>query len=182
MYFLLVIVVSCLLAESKTALAAPDIRGRDLGAAGARDRAFHESARHESFARHASRLLPRQTAPLPVTTVAECDTYDGFFYITPGNYTWQLQCTTNYDGSIISQSDAASLAACIDACVQYNAATTSGACLGVNFNAANHAAAGLCTQYSDVQDLLLASEEGSKRAPTSQYHALSVDVVPFRGA
>jgi hypothetical protein len=123
--------------------------------------------------------LPRQTAPLPVTTVAECDTYDGYFYITPGNYTWQLQCTTNYVGDIISQSDAASYSACIDACVQYNADIAPRACLGINFNAASRTAVGLCTQYSDVQELLLASEDGGKRAPRSQYQALSVNIAPF---
>lgn len=108
-------------------------------------------------------LNSRQTAPLPIAPTAQCDQYDGYFYVSSSNYTWQLQCTTNYIGSVISTENANSLAACIENCAAFNVANEPGSCLGINFNAANDAAVGQCTQYSDVQDLLLASEEGSKK-------------------
>ncbi|KIW15475.1 hypothetical protein PV08_05521 [Exophiala spinifera] len=161
MYIPLVTVAAYCVAAFQPALATVHLKVRDLQAAGLRDATFRHSIRGGSSVKDIHRLESRQTAPLLVAPTAECDQYDGCFYVSSGNYTWQLQCTTNYIGSIISTDNADSLAACIESCVTFNAANEPGACLGINFNAANHAAVGQCTQYSDVQDLLLASEEGN---------------------
>jgi len=97
--------------------------------------------------------------------------YDGYFYATPQNYTWQLQCTTNYEGDIVSVENTANFSACITACIDHNRATSPGACLAVTFNGPNDGTVGSCTLWSDISNVLLAYEEGSKYLPFSQIHA-----------
>jgi hypothetical protein len=96
--------------------------------------------------------------------------YDGYFYVTPRNYTWQLQCTTNYEGDILSVGDTANFSKCINACIDHNRATAPGVCLAVTFNGPNDGAVGSCTLWSDIFNTLLAYEEGSKHLPIPQIH------------
>lgn len=117
-------------------------------------------------------LLTLPVAPkrhAPITTVPQCDLYDGYFYVTPQNYTWQLQCTTNYEGNIVSEGDTADFGQCISTCAAYNQATLPGACLAVTFNGPNNGAVGMCTLWSDIFNVLLAYEEGSKHPQFLDY-------------
>ncbi|EXJ70615.1 uncharacterized protein A1O5_06686, partial [Cladophialophora psammophila CBS 110553] len=102
----------------------------------------------------------RQSSP-PLTTDPDCTVYDGYFYVTPRNYTWQLQCSNTYDGVILAQTtDTTDLGSCIEECVNYNRLNTPGACLAVTFNGAYATADTVCTQFSDVTSVGIASEEG----------------------
>lgn len=106
---------------------------------------------------------PQQSdsAPPPTTTVAQCDEYDNYFYVTPENYTFQLQCETNYDGPQITQYyPMTNLTLCIESCVAYNLRSPPKICRGVNFNAAFGSADGQCTLYSQVTDEEVADEDG----------------------
>lgn len=105
-------------------------------------------------------LHPRQSPP--ITTVAQCDQYDGYFYLTPQHYTWQLQCATNYYGDIISQSNTANFSDCIGTCVNADLTASPATCAAITFNGPNDGALGLCTQFSDVTNVYIADEEGSK--------------------
>ncbi|KEF58156.1 uncharacterized protein A1O9_06080 [Exophiala aquamarina CBS 119918] len=91
----------------------------------------------------------------------QCDLYNGYFYVTPQNYTWQLQCTTNYEGDIVFVGDSVGFGACINTCIDHNRATAPGACLAVTFNGPNDGAVGSCTLWSDISNVLLAYEEGN---------------------
>jgi hypothetical protein len=168
--------IFCLLAATQATRAAVDPSIGDVFQSLPAGRALHEPARRGDIRRnalkvndtqpinlplaHLDQLFPRQSPP--ITTVAECDEYDGYFYLTPQNYTWQLQCTTNYYGDIVSQATTANFSDCIGTCVEYNEATSPGSCLAITFNGADDAAVGLCTQYSDVTTVYLADEEGGK--------------------
>ncbi|KAI1610328.1 hypothetical protein EDD36DRAFT_498209, partial [Exophiala viscosa] len=152
MYTVFVAVLCCLLAETPLALAAAG-PGQPASAFG-NLRALLGSAAHAEFARGTSVSTP------PTTTTAQCDEYNNYLYVTPENYTFQLQCETNYDGFEITVDDPVSnLTTCIEACVTYNVGNPKQLCKGVNFNAAFGAAFGQCTLYSEVTDLSLADED-----------------------
>ncbi|KIW77836.1 hypothetical protein Z517_07669 [Fonsecaea pedrosoi CBS 271.37] len=110
-------------------------------------------------------LGSRQSSP-PLTTDPDCTLYDGYFYVTARNYTWQLQCSNTYDGVILAQTtDTTDLGSCIQECVNYNRQNTPGACLAVTFNGAFATADTVCTQFSDVISVGIASEEGARTRP-----------------
>ncbi|OAP59546.1 hypothetical protein AYL99_06844 [Fonsecaea erecta] len=123
-------------------------------------------------------LHSRQSSP-PITTDPDCTQYDGYFYVTPRNYTWQLQCASTYDGTIIAQTtDATDLGSCIEECVNYNHQNTPGSCLAVTFNGAYDTADTVCTQFSDVAAVNIASEEGGRY--TQHPAPISVETVERR--
>lgn len=108
------------------------------------------------------KLVARQSPP-PITTDPDCNLYDGYFYVTPRNYTWQLQCANSYGGNMIVQTtDTTDLGSCISECVNYNRANTPGACVAVTFSGSFSTADTACTQFSSVTDVFLASEEGGE--------------------
>ncbi|KAI1628885.1 hypothetical protein EDD37DRAFT_689625 [Exophiala viscosa] len=174
MYTVFFAVLCCLLAETPLALAAAG-PGQPASAFG-NLRALLGSAAHAEFARGTVSVClychrtciggmwltsPRQSVSTPpTTTTAQCDEYNNYLYVTPENYTFQLQCETNYDGFEITVDDpVSSLTTCIEACVTYNVGNPKQLCKGVNFNAAFGAAFGQCTLYSEVTDLSLADED-----------------------
>ncbi|KIX97037.1 uncharacterized protein Z520_07151 [Fonsecaea multimorphosa CBS 102226] len=107
------------------------------------------------------KLVSRQSSA-PITTDPDCTLYDGYFYLTPQNYTWQLQCANTYDGAIIAQTtDTTDLGSCIEECINYNRQNTPGACLAVTFNGAYDTADTVCTQFGEVDSVGIASEEGA---------------------
>ncbi|KIW90339.1 uncharacterized protein Z519_08983 [Cladophialophora bantiana CBS 173.52] len=123
-------------------------------------RLFHAPARRHIAHADIVKLVSRQSSP-PFTTDPDCTLYDGYFYVTPRNYTWQLQCSNTYDGVILAQTtDITDLVSCIEECVNYNRLNTPGACLAVTFNGAYATADTVCTQFSDVTSVGIASEEG----------------------
>ncbi|EXJ64574.1 hypothetical protein A1O7_00911, partial [Cladophialophora yegresii CBS 114405] len=102
----------------------------------------------------------RQSAP-PITIDPDCALYDGYFYTTARNYTWQLQCSNSYGGTILAQTtDTTDLGSCISECVTYNRDNTPGACVAVTFSGSYSGSDTVCTQYSSVDEVYLASEEG----------------------
>ncbi|ETI28518.1 hypothetical protein G647_00968 [Cladophialophora carrionii CBS 160.54] len=105
-------------------------------------------------------LVTRQSSP-PITTDPDCALYDGYFYTTPRNYTWQLQCSNSYGGTVLAQTtDTIDLGSCITECVNYNRDTTPGVCVAVTFSSSYSGSDTVCTQYSSVDEVYLASEEG----------------------
>ncbi|KIW35486.1 uncharacterized protein PV07_02182 [Cladophialophora immunda] len=123
---------------------------------------FNHSRARSEFQNETARkaLLSRQSSP-PLTTDPDCTLYDGYFYVTARNYTWQLQCSNTYDGVILAQTtDTTDLGSCIEECVNYNRQNGAGACLAVTFNGAYATADTVCTQFSEVTSVGIASEEG----------------------
>ena len=107
-------------------------------------------------------LISRQSSP-PITTDPDCTIYDGYFYNTPHNYTWQLQCSSSYDGTIVGRTtDTADLSSCITECVNYNRAHTPGACTAVTYSGSYSGVDSICTQYSTIDQTYIASEEGGQ--------------------
>jgi len=111
----------------------------------------------------------RQSVSIPpTTTTAQCDGYNNYLYVTPENYTFQLQCETNYDGvGIEVDSPVSNLTTCIESCASYNVDNPRQLCKGVNFNAAFGAAFGQCTLYSEVTDVGVADKDGKITTWTS---------------
>ncbi|OQV02887.1 hypothetical protein CLAIMM_08006 [Cladophialophora immunda] len=123
-------------------------------------RLLHAPAKRDHAQGTAVKLLSRQSSP-PLTTDPDCTLYDGYFYVTARNYTWQLQCSNTYDGVILAQTtDTTDLGSCIEECVNYNRQNGAGACLAVTFNGAYATADTVCTQFSEVTSVGIASEEG----------------------
>ncbi|KIW72950.1 hypothetical protein, variant 2 [Phialophora macrospora] len=123
-------------------------------------KAFNAHARRENSHRHNMKLVTRQASP-PITTDPDCALYDGYFYTTPLNYTWQLQCSNSYSGTVVAQTtDTTDLGSCITECANYNRDNAPGACVAVTFSGSYSGSDTVCTQYSSVDEVYLASEEG----------------------
>ncbi|KIV80737.1 hypothetical protein PV11_08220 [Exophiala sideris] len=151
MYTVLAAVLCYLLAETPLAVAAA---GPSQPQAAGNLRAIFGFVGRDKFARDTSDLTP------PTTNVAQCDEYNNYLYVTPEDYTFQLQCETNYDGvDIAVDYPVSNLTTCIESCVTYNLGNPKQLCKGVNFNAAFGAAIGQCTLYSEVAASSVADED-----------------------
>jgi hypothetical protein len=116
--------------------------------------------------------MSRQASP-PITNDPDCTLYDGYFYTTPQNYTWQLQCSNSYDGTILGKTtDTTDLGSCVAECINYNRANAPGACIAVTFSGSYSLADTVCTQYSSVAQTYLASEDGGEYTRLSDIYML----------
>ncbi|KIV89101.1 hypothetical protein PV10_08705 [Exophiala mesophila] len=99
----------------------------------------------------------RQETPTTTTTLAICDENDGSFYLGPQNYTYQLQCKTEYEGVKIGVQNTDNFEDCIGACIDHNIVNGVGTCLGATFD--DHNVLNTCILWSDVSEILLVEED-----------------------